>query len=44
MKKEDEKTAKLDMAKQATAKMLTTITDNYNNVLAFLEAVLVKSL
>ena len=40
---EDKKTSKSGKEKQATVEMLTTIVDNCNNVLAFLQAVIVKS-
>ena len=40
---EDKKKTKKVMAKQATSKMLATIVDNYGDVLAFLQAVAVKS-
>ena len=40
---EDEKTKKRGKAKQAIAETLTTITDDCDNVLAFLQDVAVKS-
>ena len=43
MEAEDEKTTKKGNAKHATAKTLATIVDGCNNVLAFLQAVAVKS-
>ena len=42
IKTEDEKSAKLGTAKQATAKTLTTIADDFDDVLAFLKSVAVK--
>ena len=43
IKAEDEKTVTPGKAKQATAETFTTIADNCDNVLAFLQAVTVKS-
>ena len=43
IKAEDEKSAKPYKANQAVAKTLTTIEEDFNNVLAFLQAVAIKS-